>query len=93
MTIHSVTVQIVAPKNGDPGQVTEGFYTVEDGHLQMVYRDGRTLENPQYRVRLPEGANVQAIAANLTRSIRKEMLGEKVEGFTRNLSYPKASYA
>lgn len=93
MTIHSITVQIAAPTADDPGQVTEGFYTVEDGHLQMVYRDGRKLENPLYRVRLQEGANVKAIAGNLTRSIRKEMMGETVEGFTRNLSYPKASYA
>lgn len=93
MTVHSVTVQIAAPAADDPGQVTEGFYTVEDGYLQMVYRDGRKLENPLYRVKLHDGANVKAIAGNLTRSIRTEMLGEKVEGFTRNLSYPKASYA
>jgi hypothetical protein len=93
MTIHSVMVQISPPKGDDTGQVTEGFYTVEDGYLQMVYRDGRKLENPLYRVKLHDGANVQAIAANLTRSIRKDMLGEKVEGFTRNLSYPKAFYA
>ena len=93
MTVHTVIVQIQAPKDGDPGQVTEGFYKVDDGYLQMTYRDGRNLENPLYRVRLHDGANVQVIAANLTRSIRREMSDEKVEGFTRTLSYPKAYYA
>lgn len=93
MTIQSVTVQVRAPKDGDPGQVTEGFYTVEDGYLQMVYRDGRSLDDPKYHVQLPEGANVRAIAGNLTRMIRKEMSGETVDGFNRAISYPKANYA
>ncbi|OAF05454.1 hypothetical protein AYJ54_00680 [Bradyrhizobium centrolobii] len=93
MTVHSVTIQLRAPSDGDAGQVTEGFYKLEDGYLQMTFRDGRHLENPLYRVRLHDGADPKAIAGNLTRSIRRELSGEVVEGFTRNLSYGKSGVA
>jgi len=93
MTTHSVTVQVRAPKDGDPGQVTEGFYKLQDGYLQMTYRDGRMLENPLYRVRLHDGADPAAIARSLTHSIRRELSGEQVEGFTRDLSYRTSGIA
>lgn len=91
--IKTVTVQLRAPKEGDPGQVTYGYYTVKDGLLQMTKQDGRPLDNPLYSVRLHDGAPVEAIAANLTKSIRNEMRGEIVPGFSRELSYPKAYIA
>lgn len=91
--IHSVLVQVRAPKDGDPGQVTEGFYKVEDSHLQMTYRDGVPLENPLYRVLLPAGADARTIAGKLTKEARREMQGEQVEGFARELNYPRGRVA
>lgn len=89
--IKTVTVQIRAPSEGDPGQVTQGFYKVTGDTLQMTFKDGRPLENPLYSVRLHDGANVEAIAGNLTKTIRSEMQGEIIPGFNRHLSYPKAA--
>lgn len=91
--VKTVTVQIRPQSEGDPGQITYGYYTVRDGLLQMTQKDGRPLDNPLYSVRLHDGAHVEAIAANLTKTIRNEMRGEIVPGFSRELSYPKAYIA
>lgn len=89
--IQSILVQIAPQSEGDPGQATEGFYTVKDGYLQMTFRDGKPLDNPLYRVLLADGAKPDEIAANLTKIIRREMSGELVPGFNRVMSYPKAA--
>lgn len=88
--IKSILVQLKAPSDSDPGQVTTGYYKVTGDTLQMTFKDGRPLENPLYSVRLHDGANVEAIASNLTKTIRSELQGEIVPGFNRPLSYPKA---
>jgi hypothetical protein len=90
--IKTVLVQINPQSEGDPGRVTEGFYKLEDGYLQMTFRDGRPLENPLYRVLIGD-ANPNEVAANLAKTIRGEMSGEAVPGFNRGLSYPKSSVA
>lgn len=89
--IQSVLVQVAPQSQGDAGQATEGFYEIEDGYLQMTYRDGRPLENPSYRVLLAAGARPEQIAASLTKLARRELSGEVVPGFNRVMAYPKAA--
>jgi hypothetical protein len=91
--IRSVLVQVHPQSEGDPGQITEGFFKVEDGYLQMTYRDGRPLDNPLYRVELPDGVRAEQVAAKLAKAIRLEISGEIVPGFNRRMSYPKAVVA
>lgn len=91
--IKTILVQVRPQGVGDPGQVVEGFYIIEDGYLQMTYRDGQPLESPLYRVALADGVNPNGVAANLTKAIRRELSGEIVPGFNRDISYSRAFVA
>lgn len=91
--IKSVLVQVSPQSDGNPGRVTEGFYKIEGGYLQMTYRDGRALDNPLYRVLLADGVNTDQVAAGLAKGIRAELSSEIVPGFNREMSYQKAFVA
>jgi hypothetical protein len=90
--IQTVLVQIRPQSTNDPGQITEGFYEIQDGYLQMTYRDGKPLDNPNYRVLLGD-KNAREVAAHLTKLVRTELSGEVVEGFNRDLVYPRTFVA
>jgi hypothetical protein len=100
MRIERVTVQLRRPVGTDPGQVTEGFYTVRDGVLTMVRADGGALidknGNPVGKpYSLKNGDSADAIARVLTKQVRRQMLGmtEKEETFSRKLNYKQNGVA
>ncbi len=78
-----------------PDRVIEGFYTVEDGMLTMVYGNGDPVlvmdEKVQHR--LAEGENPRVIAGRLTKQIRKRLIGETVDGFNDPIRYQNAGIA
>lgn len=89
MTVHRVIIQIRRPTTTDPGQVSEGFYVIQDGVLIMTHGDGEPVSPDQFRHTLKEGDNAAAIAGILTRKARRYLLGttEEEEAFARPLAY------
>ena len=78
--------------DGDPGQVTTGYYTVADGILTMTDSKGvpvRDLNNGE-RVthKLQAGEDPTMIAKRLTMKIYRMMRGDGMAGFNRPLIYP-----
>lgn len=88
MTINRVIIQLRRPSGDDPGQISEGYYTVEHGVLVMTHADGRPV-NDEFRHTLKAGDEPAAIAGMLTRRVRRFMLGisEAEEAFNRPLRY------
>lgn len=94
-TVHRVIAQIRRPVGTDPGQVSDGFYTVTDGVLTLTAPDGSPLIKKDgtalspHRHVLKPGDDAQAIAITLTRKARRELLGlsEEQEAFGRRLNY------
>jgi hypothetical protein len=79
-----------------PDQISEGFYTVDDGLITMVRPDGKLVhldDHQPVQHQLQPGDNEQAIAKMLTRKIRKHFRGELVESFGNPINYPPASVA
>jgi hypothetical protein len=72
------------PSDNDPGEVTMGYYFVEDGFLTMVDELGKPLGNP---IALKSGDDYRAIAASLT---HKRLEGR---GFNRRIEYPEYGVA
>ena len=93
MIVKQVAAQLRAASQNDPGQITTGFYVVEDGVLVMTHSDGAPVDEFRFRHRLQPKDNEEAIASIFTRQIRTEMLGEQVPGFTRSLDYPNVGVA
>jgi hypothetical protein len=87
--VHSVFATVRLPSDGDPGQVTIGYYTLADGVLTMTDSKGRPVRTSsgEKRVhRLQEGEDPRSIASRLTKQIRMSMRGEA--DFNRRLVYP-----
>lgn len=77
-----------------PNQVAEGFYTFDGSTLQMTFANGEPVLLDDHPVtETVEPAQVEAVAKRLTRRIRKAMLGEKVDGFSRALTYEREAFA
>ena len=101
MEIKPVTVHLRRPEGSDPGQVSFGFYVVENGRIIMVDEDGAPILNEangeKYTYKIEDGDNVPGIAGQLTLEIRQMMRGENapgaVSGFNRQLDYPKSGLA
>jgi hypothetical protein len=95
MTVHRVIIQIRRPSFGDPGQVSEGYYTVQDGVLVMTHEDGEPVSPDQFRHTLKAGDEPAAIAGILTREVRRYMLGitKAEEAFGRPLDYGNSGIA
>ena len=91
--VRSVIAQLRAAGPGETGQITTGFYVVEDDVLIMTHPDGAPVDEFRYRHTLRPTDNEKTIASIFTKEIRTEMLGEVVPGFTRHLSYPNAGVA
>ena len=94
MKIFNVTVQIRAPKEGDPGAVAEGRYTLEDNTVTLVSHAGVPVRGPAgetYSKKLEDGEAAHVIAGRLTKQFRRARRGDKhqVEGFSSPLIYPK----
>jgi hypothetical protein len=91
--VRSVIAQIRPAGPGETGQITTGFYVIEDGVLTMTRPNGEPVDEVRYRHALTPADDEKRIAAVFTKEIRKEMLGEVVPGFSRHLSYPNAGLA
>ena len=95
MEVHRVTIQLRRPTVGDPGQISEGFYTVSDGILTMTNPAGEPVDPDQFRHTLKPGDDPAAIAGILTRKVRRHVLGitETEESFGRRLNYGPSGIA
>jgi hypothetical protein len=92
--IHQVFATVRLPSDGDPGQVTIGYYTQADGVLTMTDSKGvpvRTSSGEKRVHRLQEGEDPRAIASRLTKQIRTAMRGES--DFNRPLNYSRHGVA
>jgi hypothetical protein len=89
--VYRVIVQIRPRAGDDPGQVTNGYYTLDGQVLTMTDGDGRPVRRrngEQYIHRLQEGEGAAAVARRLTREVRLMARGETgVAGFHRKLRY------
>lgn len=92
-----VVVQLEAPTEHDPGQITEGFYSVADGVLAMVYANGSPvlIDGKPIEARLGPNDNPRAIAGRLTREVRRALANvtETEERFNRTLRYGNTGFA
>lgn len=95
MTVHHVVIQIRRPVDVDPGQISEGYYTVEDGILTMTHADGVPVSPDQFRCVLKDVDDPAAIARVLTREVRSYVLGisKDAEAFNRPLDYGPSGVA
>lgn len=88
--IHYIQVQI------GRNRVAEGFYTLKDGLLTMVYNDGEPValqDGSRVEHRIKPDENARRIAGQLTIKVRKSLMGETVEGFSGPIDYPPAGVA
>lgn len=92
--IHRVYAQIKPSKGNDPGQVSEGYYTIADGVLTMTRPDGEPVKNPAehtlYQHRLGPNDSPDVIAVVLTKKVRLHMKGiftDESTSFNRTLEY------
>ena len=90
--ICSVVVQVAPATWNDPGQVTNGYYKIEDGVLIMTDGAGAVVRHENGEVwkhTLQPDENPRQVAARLTKEIRRAALGETVPGFHSRIHYPK----
>jgi hypothetical protein len=86
--IHKVTAQIRYPKGNDPGQVTFGYYIINNGVMQMTDSDGQPIRksNGELWTRtLEPDENPNVMARVFTREIREQMQGS-MNDWSRPLS-------
>lgn len=88
-------IQLVYAQLGN-NRVAEGFYTLSDGLLTMVYRNGRPVvleDGSTVTHQMRPDDNARSIAVVLTKEIRKKLLKELIPGFGREIDYPSAGIA
>jgi hypothetical protein len=95
MKINRVTVTIRQPKgDGDPGQVAEGRYILEDNTVTLTNHVGtpvRDHDGKTYSKKLEQNEDAYAVAGRLTKEFRRARRGDKnhVEGFSSPIHYPR----
>lgn len=95
MIVERVIIQIRRPSGDDPGQVSEGYYIVNEGMLIMTHSDGEPVDDTMFRRKLRPDDNPAALAGVLTREVRRHMLGitKDEENFNRPLGYSNSGIA
>lgn len=80
--VQRVIVQLKAPSGDYTGQVTIGYYTIEDGLLVMTNGSGVPVRNDgrRYEHKLGPKDKPAAVASVMTRQIRKELYGDVKRG-------------
>lgn len=91
MTIQQVIVQIEPQRDGDPGQVTTGYFLIKGGTLSMTQADGTPVDGYSHELR--PGDNPKAIAGVLTKRIRAGFMSEAVPGFNRTMRFARVGIA
>jgi hypothetical protein len=94
MKIYNVTAQVRRPKEGDPGAVVEGRFTLEDGIVTLTNHIGspvRDHDGRTYSKKLADGEDAYVIAARLTKEFRRARRGDKHKdsNFSAPIHYPK----
>lgn len=83
-------IQCVQVQVGE-NKIIEGYFTVDEGLLTMVYASGKPVALPsgdKVEHHISDGQNAHSIAGVLTRKVRKALLNEQVDGFTDEIRYP-----
>jgi hypothetical protein len=93
MKINRVTAQVRRPKEGDPGAIVEGRFTLEDSIVTLTNHIGtpvRDHDGKTYSKKLADGEDAYLIAARLTKEFRSARRGEQkqVNGFSGPIKYP-----
>jgi hypothetical protein len=91
--VHHIQAQLEPADGSFPGQVTEGYYVVDDGILTMTDAGGGAVEidGRRFTVTLGPDTNARAIAARLTKQIRLA-LNPKTD-FNRRVRMPDLGLA
>ena len=93
--ISRIIVTIYPPREADgyPGQVEEGFYTFEDGQVELVTHAGlprRDRSGKAYAKTLGTGEDAHLIAGRLLRQFYQSRSPKN--RFNRSITYSKLSY-
>lgn len=94
--VRKVLVQLRGSEGDDPGKITEGYYTVENGALTMTYPDGEPVHEFLFRATLKDGDSANSIAGLLTKDVRLHMMGitkEQDAFFSRPMNYGRSGVA
>jgi len=86
--IRHVTIQTSAPRDGHPGSIVVGYYSVSDGVVTMHDEDGKATGQ---RDRVGPNEDPRQVAYRLRRATWRNSLGEC--NFNRPLHYPPLSIA
>jgi len=95
--VREVTVTIKPPKGTYRGQVTYGWYTLQDGVVTLTDRKGNPAGEETGRKfihKLAPGEDACAVACKLTKELRLALRGNSapVAGFEGQINYPKLKY-
>jgi hypothetical protein len=95
--VHTVFVQIKAPRGASPGKVAEGCYTVIDRVVTLTDRQGNPasdIDGNKYSHELAEGETAKVVACRLTRELRTALRGKdaQVSDFDGPIEYPKTGW-
>ena len=95
--VRQVIVTIKPPKGNYPGQVTYGWYTLQDGVVTLTDRKGNPAGEEtgrKFTHKLAPGEDARAIACKLTKELRQALRDNSasVAGFEGKINYPKVKY-
>jgi hypothetical protein len=93
-TVHTVFIQVEAPKGDYQGKLAEGCYIVESDTVKLTNRRGVPVQDDdgkRYEQKL-EGNNPKWVAGQLTKQFRKVLRGPNAppRGFGSPIRYPKS---
>ena len=78
--VQEVTVSVRPSSDNDPGEITVGYFIVQDGSVVLTDAAGTPLNDAKPEV-LTDGVHPKSIAARMTRAPRSDTRG----GFNRKL--------
>ena len=95
--VREVIVTIKPPKGTFPGQVTYGWYTVQDGVVALTDREGNPAGEEtgrKFTHKLAPDEDARAVACKLTKELRLLLRGNSAPpaGFEGQIDYPKLKY-
>jgi len=93
-TVHSVFVQLEAPRGNSPGKVVEGCYTIENGAVVLTNRHGDLVRDDGGNAEIRRGGQPQTDRSSATKELRKALRGNNgpPRGFRGPIEYPKVKY-
>ena len=94
--IRPVFLQLKRPSDNHPGDVLEGFFTVENDTVLLVDHDGAAVKDAQggmYSRKLTANENPKSVAGRLLRTHYSATRHKSVSGFAGPIFYPKTKRA